>query len=182
MTRALNTSWIASASKPPKRRPHTERVGLLQLIPRLQAWAGSPLVSGWAKPPTPARLPPASGQASDDATALHPRRNGGGRGRGGLPLLLARGWLPGCPSSDCSRAPGWTNKSTLISHIDSRLAGTLQGTVPPQWFQEHRRQRCTVCGLSVSVLRGASDMPACRPCCSRRRNPPRRRCRHPLPQ
>ena len=69
--------------------------------------------------------------------------------------------VPGCPSSDPTRAPGWTSKTTLISHVDSHLAGTLQGHVPAQWFLDHRRQRCTACGLSVSTRHGAH--PTCQP-------------------
>ena len=69
--------------------------------------------------------------------------------------------VPGCPSSDPIRAPGWTSKTTLISHVDSQLAGTLQGHVPAQWFLDHRRQRCTACGLNMSTRRGAH--PTCKP-------------------
>eukprot|EP00435_Cladocopium_sp_Y103_P071100 s1049_g36.t1 len=69
--------------------------------------------------------------------------------------------VTGCPSADPSRAPGWTSQATLFSHIDSHLAGTLQGTAPAQWFQDHRRQRCSVCGLSVSTRYGIH--PTCQP-------------------
>lgn len=69
--------------------------------------------------------------------------------------------VPGCPSSDATRAQGWTNRQTLISHVDSHLAGTLQGHVPPQWFRDHHRQRCSVCGLSISTRYGVH--PTCQP-------------------
>ena len=49
----------------------------------------------------------------------------------------------------------------MRTHIDSHLAGTLQGEVPSEWLRSQRRQRCSVCGLSVSCRHGIHPM--CRP-------------------
>ena len=69
--------------------------------------------------------------------------------------------VQGYPSSDPIRAPGWTSKTTLISHVDSHLAGTLQGHVPAQWFLDHRRQYYTTCDLRISMRHGVH--PTCQP-------------------
>ena len=74
---------------------------------------------------------------------------------------MVLGRVAGCPCADPSRAAGWTNKATLLSHIDSHLAGTLQGNVPDQWLRDNSRQRCPVCGLSVSTRYGTH--PTCQP-------------------
>ncbi|CAE7316738.1 unnamed protein product [Symbiodinium sp. CCMP2592] len=49
----------------------------------------------------------------------------------------------------------------LGAHIDAHLAGSLQGDVPEAWLQGRSRQRCMVCGLSVSIQHGVH--PSCRP-------------------
>ena len=49
----------------------------------------------------------------------------------------------------------------MRAHIDSHLAGTLQGEVPSEWLRSQRRKRCSVCGLSVSCRHGIH--PTCRP-------------------
>lgn len=60
----------------------------------------------------------------------------------------------------CLAAPARTphgpkgGPATLIAHVDSHLAGTLRGQVPQQWLTDNNRQRCMVCGLSVSVRSG----------------------------
>ena len=67
----------------------------------------------------------------------------------------------GCPCSDPTRTAGWTSKETIRSHIDAHLGGALAGEVPAEWLQAHNRQRCSVCGLSVSTRHGVH--PTCRP-------------------
>ena len=66
-----------------------------------------------------------------------------------------------CPCSDPARARGWADTHSMRAHIDSHLAGTLQGEVPAEWLRAQRRQRCTVCSLSVSTRHGIH--PTCRP-------------------
>ena len=66
-----------------------------------------------------------------------------------------------CPCSDRARASGWADLSTMHAHIDAHLAGTLAGDVPADWMRAHHRQRCPVCGLSVSTRYGTH--PSCRP-------------------
>ena len=46
-------------------------------------------------------------------------------------------------------------------HIDSHLAGILEGGVPADWMQAHGRTRCHVCGVSVSMRHAVH--PTCRP-------------------
>ena len=69
--------------------------------------------------------------------------------------------VPGCPCSDPLRARGWRSVFSTQSHIDAHLAGTLAGHVPTTWMQQQQRQRCGVCGLSVSTRYGIH--PTCRP-------------------
>lgn len=69
--------------------------------------------------------------------------------------------VPGCPCSDPLRARGWRSVFSMQSHIDAHLAGTLAGHVPTTWMQQQQRQRCGVCGLSVSTRYGIH--PTCRP-------------------
>ena len=69
--------------------------------------------------------------------------------------------VPGCPCSDPLRARGWRSVFSMQSHIDAHLAGTLAGHVPTTWMQQQQRQRCRVCGLSVSTRYGIH--PTCRP-------------------
>ena len=66
-----------------------------------------------------------------------------------------------CPCSDASRAQGWQSVATMKDHVDAHLSGALQGDVPAAWLQAHGRQRCLVCGLSVSTRHGIH--PTCRP-------------------
>ena len=60
----------------------------------------------------------------------------------------------GCPCADPAKAAGWATVTTMQHHIDSHLAGTLQGEVPAAWLQAQSRQRCRVCGMSVSCRHG----------------------------
>lgn len=69
--------------------------------------------------------------------------------------------VAGCPCSDPLRTRGWANPTTMQSHVDAHLAGTLGGEVPQSWLDRHDRQRCGVCGLSVSKRFGIH--PTCRP-------------------
>ena len=69
--------------------------------------------------------------------------------------------VAGCPCGDANRARGWSDNHSMRAHIDAHMAGTLQGEVPLDWLQAQRRQRCTVCGLSVSTRHGMH--PTCRP-------------------
>ncbi|CAE7260807.1 unnamed protein product [Symbiodinium natans] len=80
-----------------------------------------------------------------------------------VPSRPARFFCPvaTCPSSDPARAPGWASVHNMLHHIDSHLAGTLQGDVPANWLQTNGRQRCRVCGLSVSTRHEVH--PTCRP-------------------
>ena len=45
--------------------------------------------------------------------------------------------------------------------MDAHLSGALQGDLPGGWLQAQGRQRCPVCGLSVSIRHGTH--PTCRP-------------------
>ena len=47
------------------------------------------------------------------------------------------------------------------AHVDSHLAGTLQGEIPAAWLAQQGRVRCLICGLSVSERHGIH--PTCRP-------------------
>ena len=67
----------------------------------------------------------------------------------------------GCPCADPLRARGWTSVTTMQAHIDAHLAGSLQGDVPAAWLRAQGRQRCQICGLSVSTRHGIH--PTCRP-------------------
>ena len=69
--------------------------------------------------------------------------------------------VPSCPCSDASRAPGWQSVSTMKDHVDAHISGALQGDLPTGWLQAQGRQRCPVCGLSVSIRHGTH--PTCRP-------------------
>lgn len=69
--------------------------------------------------------------------------------------------VAGCPCADPLRARGWASATTMHAHIDAHLAGSLQGDVPAAWLQAHSRQRCSVCGLSVSTRHAIH--PTCRP-------------------
>ena len=69
--------------------------------------------------------------------------------------------VPGCVQGDAARAKGWADNNSMRAHIDAHLAGTLQGDVPTEWLRSQRRQRCGVCGLSVSCRH--SIHPTCRP-------------------
>ena len=66
-----------------------------------------------------------------------------------------------CPCHDPAKASGWLNLTTMHSHIDIHLSGTLHGEVPAAWLNLHGRQRCAQCGLSVSKRVGVH--PSCRP-------------------
>ena len=95
-------------------------------------------------PRSPRRQPPASPMDVDPAPA---------------PRVYCP--VAGCPCSDPARTAGWANHITIRSHIDAHLAGSLDGEVPVAWLQAQNRQRCAVCGLSVSVKHGVH--PTCRP-------------------
>ena len=69
--------------------------------------------------------------------------------------------VPGCPCADPAQTAGYATVPAMRSHIDSHLAGTLQGDVPEEWMRNHGRVRCTVCGLSVSSRQGLH--PTCAP-------------------
>ncbi|CAK9025335.1 unnamed protein product [Durusdinium trenchii] len=56
-------------------------------------------------------------------------------------------WLP--------YGAGWQSVGTMKDHVDAHLSGALQGDIPPAWLQAQGRQRCPVCGLSVSIRHGA---------------------------
>ena len=75
----------------------------------------------------------------------------------------ARVYCPveGCPCAHPRRARGWGNLATMHAHVDAHLSGALQGEVPSSWLQAQGRQRCSVCGLSVSTRFGIH--PTCRP-------------------
>ena len=62
--------------------------------------------------------------------------------------------VPGCLHADPRQSRGWVSQETLRAHVDAHLSGHLQGDVPDDWFRAERRQRCEVCGLSVSVRFG----------------------------
>ena len=61
--------------------------------------------------------------------------------------------VPTCPCNDPRRARGWASDASVKAHIHAHLAG-LQGDVPNAWLQGRSRQRCMVCGLSVSIQHG----------------------------
>lgn len=163
LTASLNRLWGAQA--------HEARVGCRHRRHRPSRPARRRLWNGW--PSRGCRI----GEASNPGPAAPGTPVGGERGaarrrdRSASPRAMVVDSppaphrlycpVPGCPSADPSRAAGWTNKSTLRSHVDAHLAGTLQGQVPPQWFKGHNRQRCVVCGLSVSVRYGTH--PTCQP-------------------
>ena len=69
--------------------------------------------------------------------------------------------VPGCLCADPARAPGWASATSMKSHIDAHLSGSLHGEVPSSWLANHNRTRSLVCGLSVSANRGVH--PTCRP-------------------
>ena len=120
--------------------------------------------AGLAKPPTQGlqcRAPPsaASGPSSGGEIARGPLTPWQSMVLGRRVGPTAR-WLA-VLGADPSRAAGWTNKATLLSHIDSHLAGTLQGNVSDQWLRDSSRQRCPVCGLRVSTRFGTH--PTCQP-------------------
>jgi hypothetical protein len=69
--------------------------------------------------------------------------------------------VPGCPCSVPSHTRGWCSVTTMQSHVDGHMAGTLAGAIPAAWLQQHGRQCCAVCGLSVSSRFGVH--PTCRP-------------------
>ena len=88
--------------------------------------------------------------------------------RGGADMAVdgtgpARLFCPvaGCPCGDPLQARGWASPATMQSHVDAHLAGTLAGQVPQNWLDSRDRQRCGVCGLSVSKRFGVH--PTCRP-------------------
>ena len=58
-------------------------------------------------------------------------------------------------------APAGPLVPSMRHHIDSHLAGILEGVVPADWMQAHGRTRCHVCGLSVSMRHAVH--PTCRP-------------------
>lgn len=146
-------------------RFHRRSRHLHRRTPRLRRWRGWPLRGrriGEASHPGP----PMPGTPVGSERAQQRRRD-----RSGSPDTMAvdgvgaacRPYCPvaGCPCADPSRAAGWTNKATLLSHIDSHLAGTLQGNVSDQWLRDNSRQRCPVCGLRVSTRFGTH--PTCQP-------------------
>ena len=69
--------------------------------------------------------------------------------------------VPGCMCGDPRKARGWASDAGMRAHIDAHLTGSLQGEVPASWMQSKRRQRCPVCGCSVSTQHGVH--PTCRP-------------------
>ena len=69
--------------------------------------------------------------------------------------------VPGCPCSVPSHTRGWCSVTTMQSHVGAHMAGTLAGAIPAAWLQQHGRQRCAVCGLSVSSRFGVH--PTCHP-------------------
>ncbi|CAE7257961.1 unnamed protein product [Symbiodinium microadriaticum] len=77
--------------------------------------------------------------------------------------------VQGCPCADPTQTAGYASIPAMRSHIDSHLAGTLQGDVPQDWMQTHNRVRCMVCGLSVSSRHGVHPtcMPAARAAAAR---------------
>ena len=99
------------------------------------AWVALSEMSDWRSLPT--RAPPVPGTPLGGEGASQRRRD-----RSLSPEAIAVDGVgaacrlycpvPGCPSSDDAVHRGWTSKQTLISHVDSHLAGTLQGQIPPQ--------------------------------------------------
>ena len=76
----------------------------------------------------------------------------GGAADGGAARLFCP--VPGCLHADPRQSRGWVSQETLQAHVDAHLSGHLQGDVPDEWFQARHRQRCAVCGLSVSTRFG----------------------------
>ncbi|CAE7483229.1 unnamed protein product [Symbiodinium natans] len=143
--------------------------------PRLQRWGGWPLRAqrvGEAShpgPPAPGtplggERPYPTGAARRRARPESPHGHDPMQVDGGV-AAQGRVYCPvrGCPCGD-SRGQafqGWASVACMRAHIDCHLAGTLQGEVPAEWMQAQRRQRCRVCGLSVSVRHGIH--PTCHP-------------------
>ena len=143
--------------------------------PRLQRWGGWPLRAqrvGEAShpgPPAPGtplggERPYPTGAARRRACPESPHGHDPMQVDGGV-AAQGRVYCPvrGCPCGD-SRGQafqGWASVACMRAHIDCHLAGTLQGEVPAEWMQAQRRQRCRVCGLSVSVRHGIH--PTCHP-------------------
>ena len=74
---------------------------------------------------------------------------------------------------------GWCSVTTMQSHVDAHMAGTLAGAIPAAWLQQHGRQRCAVCGLSVSsrhpwppptLARRWAGRPLAQPACANQTN------------
>ena len=75
---------------------------------------------------------------------------------GGSPLPALMAPSPGTPVGG-ERAPRSPRRGAVAAGgmgIDSAPASTWLGDVPDAWFQAQGRQRCQVCGLSVSTRHG----------------------------
>ena len=131
--------------------------------------AAATVVPGWpsrgkrigeaANPGPPAPGTPVGGERPYGRRPLEERPlmdvdSGGNAGRVYCPV-------PACPCGDPRRARGWASDATMRPYIDAHLSGALCGEVPAQWLQARGRQRCAVCGLSVSTQHGVH--PSCRP-------------------
>ena len=72
--------------------------------------------------------------------------------------------VPGCPCSVPSHTRGWCSVTTMQSHVDAHMAGTLAGAIPAAWLQQHGRQRCAMLwclwAQCFQVVWGAPNLPA----------------------
>ena len=71
--------------------------------------------------------------------------------------------VPGCPCSVPSHTRGWCSVTTMQSHVDAHMAGTLAGAIPAAWLQQHGRQRCAMLwclwAQCFQVVWGAPNLP-----------------------
>ena len=119
--------------KPNLARGSAGRAGLFAPV----AWV-KPLILAPGAPGTPVggkKAPPAVGSVAHQWILM-------------LQALLASIVLCLVALAVTQLAPrGWADATSMRAHIDSHLAGTLQGEVPSEWLRSQRRQRCSVRGL-----------------------------------
>ena len=151
LTRILNSSCTREATA-------WDPVECLGPWSRPQLENRRPRIGEAANPGPPAPGTPVGGERPYGRRPLEERPSmdvdsGGNAGRVYCPV-------PACPCGDPRRARGWASDATMRPHIDAHLSGALCGEVPAQWLQARGRQRCAVCGLSVSICSMGCTLPA----------------------
>eukprot|EP00666_Eupelagonemidae_sp_cell4sb_P002436 gene2436-8276_t len=63
---------------------------------------------------------------------------------------------------DADAAAGWSNHQSMIPHLKQHCSGTLQGTPPPSYLQQHGLCICKQCSALLSARHNGA-CPKCRP-------------------